>query len=50
MDYATGEVTSEGGPDKAGGAYWITPDPPPGFPYVPKYANENVRIEYLPGS
>ena len=44
-DFDSGEVTSEGGAKKAGGAYSVVTDPPAGFPYVPRYANENVVIE-----
>ena len=47
IDKATGEV-SPGGADASGGTYYVVLDPPAGFPYVPKYANESIRIEMIP--
>ncbi|ANM29630.1 hypothetical protein ABI59_08630 [Acidobacteria bacterium Mor1] len=42
-ELGTGEISSPGGEDKAGGAYWILTDPPAGLPFVPRYANESLR-------
>lgn len=47
-DYESGEITSVGGADQPGGTYYVVPDPPAGFPYVPKYANDTVIIEVAP--
>ena len=47
IDLDSGDV-SPGGADSSGGAYYVLPDPPQGFPYVPKYVNDSVRIELIP--
>ena len=36
------------GPDASGGQYWIAQDPPPGFPYVPRYKTDTYAVEFLP--
>lgn len=46
-DFATGEVTSKGGVDAPGGAYFVVTDPPKGFPHVPRYQNESGTIELV---
>ncbi len=43
-DFQSGVVTSEPGPDQAGGAYWVTGSPPDHYPHVPRYRNESVDI------
>lgn len=47
IDPATGAVTSLGGADEAGGAYWVTPSPPRDFPYVPRYKNNGIDYVLL---
>lgn len=32
------------GDDGSGGTYSVVTDPPPGFPFIPRYVNENVDI------
>ena len=46
-DFETGEVTAAGGPDSSGGSYFVVPDPPKGFPHVPRYQNEGGAIELV---
>jgi len=43
----TGVVTSPGGPDQPGGAYWIVRQPPQDFPPVPRYKNNSVDYVLL---
>jgi hypothetical protein len=44
----TGDVYPPG-PDASGGRYWIVNDPPPGFPYVPRYQTDTYAVEFMPG-
>lgn len=37
------------GPDASGGRYWIVPDPPDGFPYVPRYKTDTYAVEFIAG-
>jgi hypothetical protein len=48
VDPATGEISAAGGADDFGGAYWIATEPPPGIPYVPRYANNTVDFVLQP--
>ncbi len=36
------------GPDASGGRYWLVPEPPEGFPYVPRYQTDTFAVEFLP--
>lgn len=38
------------GPDASGGRYWIVPEPPQGFPYVPRYKTDTYAIEFVRGA
>ena len=38
----TGTITSPAGADESGGAYWISPSPQEGLPYVPRYKNNSI--------
>ncbi len=44
-DPETGEITSAGGADAPGGAYFVAAKPPKGCPHVVSYRNDSVRIE-----
>ena len=44
-DPGTGAITSAGGADESGGAYWILPSPTDGLPYAPRYKNN--AIDYI---
>jgi len=46
-DHDTGEVSAAGGAALPGGAYFVVPDPPNGFPHVPRYQNDTSRIEVV---
>ena len=35
------------GPDGSGGRYWIVPDAPEGFPYVPIYKTDSYAVEFV---
>lgn len=35
------------GPDASGGRYWIVPNPPAGFPYVPRYKTDSYAVEFI---
>lgn len=35
------------GPDASGGRYWVVPDPPDGFPYVPRYKTDSYAVEFI---
>lgn len=35
------------GPDASGGRYWVVPDPPTGFPYVPRYKTDTYAVEFV---
>lgn len=48
IDPVSGEVTSAGGMDAPGGAYFIVTSPPKGFPHVARYQNDSGTIELLP--
>ncbi len=45
LDFESEKVTSKGGYDEPGGAYFVVPKPPKGFPHVPRYANAGGVIE-----
>ncbi len=34
------------GPDASGGRFWIVPNPPEGYPYVPRYKTDTYVIEF----
>ena len=36
------------GPDASGGRYWIVPNPPEGFPNVPRYQTDTYSVEFIP--
>ena len=36
------------GPDASGGQYWLVPNPPAGFPYVPRYQTDSYAVEFYP--
>ncbi len=38
------------GPDGSGGRYWIVPNPPAGFPYVPRYKTDSYAVEFVDGT
>lgn len=46
-DYDTGAVTSVGGALEPGGAYFVVPKPPKGFPHVPRYQNDTTTIDLV---
>ena len=35
------------GPNASGGRYWVVPDPPDGFPYVPRYKTDTYAVEFI---
>ena len=35
------------GPDASGGRYWVVPNPPAGFPYVPRYKTDTYSVEFI---
>lgn len=35
------------GPDASGGRYWVVPNPPEGFPYVPRYKTDTYAVEFV---
>lgn len=35
------------GPDASGGRYWVTADPPDGFPYVARYKTDTYAVEFI---
>lgn len=35
------------GPDASGGRYWVVPNPPDGFPYVPRYKTDTYAVEFI---
>ncbi len=35
------------GPDASGGRYWVVPEPPAGFPYVPRYKTDSYAVEFI---
>ena len=35
------------GPDASGGRYWVVPEPPDGFPYVPRYKTDTYAVEFV---
>jgi type III secretory pathway component EscS len=37
------------GPDASGGRYWVAPDPPANFPYVPRYQTDTYAVEFVAG-
>ncbi len=37
------------GPDASGGRYWVVPNPPDGFPYVPRYKTDTYAVEFIEG-
>jgi hypothetical protein len=37
------------GPDASGGRYWLVPNPPEGFPNVPRYQTDTYAVEFLRG-
>ncbi len=37
------------GPDASGGRYWVVPNPPDGFPYVPRYKTDTYAVEFIKG-
>jgi len=37
------------GPDASGGRYWVVPNPPDGFPYVPRYKTDTYAVEFING-
>lgn len=37
------------GPDASGGRYWVVPNPPSGFPYVPRYQTDTYAVEFTAG-
>ncbi len=37
------------GPNASGGRYWIVPEPPNGFPYVPRYQTDTYAVEFISG-
>ncbi len=47
-DYESGEVTSPGGPDKSGGAYWIVSRRKGKMPHVLRYKNDTADIDLIP--
>ncbi len=44
-DHASGQVSPGGG---SGGTYYVTTDPPKGYPHVFKYINDNFDTELIP--
>ncbi|MGI9236107.1 MAG: hypothetical protein ACR2QZ_01835 [Woeseiaceae bacterium] len=34
------------GPDASGGRYWVVPNPPDGYPYVPRYKTDSYAVEF----
>ncbi len=46
LDWDSKEVTSPGGEGESGGAYYVLTHPPKGVPYVLRYANNSVLIDY----
>ena len=42
----TGDVYAPG-PDASGGRYWVVPNPPDGFPYVPRYKTDTYAVEFV---
>ena len=42
----TGDIYAAG-PDASGGRYWVVRNPPPGFPYVPRYKTDTYTIEFI---
>jgi hypothetical protein len=37
------------GPDASGGRYWLVPNPPEGFPNVPRYQTDTYAVEFERG-
>lgn len=37
------------GPDASGGRYWVVPNPPNGYPYVPRYQTDTYAVEFTAG-
>lgn len=37
------------GPNASGGRYWVVPNPPAGFPYVPRYQTDTYAVEFVDG-
>lgn len=37
------------GPDSSGGRYWVVPNPPAGFPYVPRYRTDTYAVDFVGG-
>ena len=37
------------GPDASGGRYWVVPNAPDGFPYVPRYQMDTYTVEFIEG-
>ena len=35
------------GPEASGGRYWVVPEPPDGFPYVPRYKTDTYAVEFV---
>ena len=48
LDFETEAMSSEPGPDAAGGAYWITEEAGGDVPPVPRYRNESFDIVVTP--
>ena len=44
-DMESDDVSPGGG---SGGTYYVVPDPPPGYPHVPKYINDTFDTEVIP--
>lgn len=36
------------GPDASGGRYWVVPNPPDGYPNVPRYKTDTYAVEFEP--
>lgn len=34
------------GPDASGGRFWVVPNPPDGFPYVPRYKTDTYAVDF----
>ncbi len=45
--HETGDVY-EPGPEGSGGRFWLVPNPPSGFPYVPRYKTDSYAVEFVP--
>ena len=41
----TGDIYPPG-PDASGGRYWVVPEPPAGYPYVPRYRTDTYVVEF----